>query len=426
MSGALQQASNRRGSGSFSRRTVLGLVLFGFLAFITMLYFIGAGDTQGRGNNGAAHAEANGLNGYSGLVELLKLEGEDVSTSRSPSGLETPDLLVLALPQYFDKEELGEILQKRAYVGPTMVILPKWFASPFPDRAKERVEQDIEDDWVELVSAIPFNWATNLPDHYAIETELKDTKDSANSWAGLGLQGTLPTGTNIVVTDKGNGAALVVNQSGEPLALSFPIEDEYGNTGDNEEVVFVVEPDLVNNYGLSDPSRAALALTLIDEASYGYDYPIVFDLTLNGFGGSTNLLTLAFRPPFLAATLCLILAMLIVGWRAFKRFGPAAASGPDIAFGKRRLVANGAGLIVKARRLRLLADPYVALSARRLASKLGLIKPDEEAIDDAVRRILPEDAPFSVRAQQLRAAQSPSDILRAARALNELTRKLEK
>ncbi len=426
MSGALQQANNRRGGGGFSRRIVLGLVLFGFLAFIAMLYFIGAGDTQGRGNNGAAHAASNGLNGYSGLVKLLELEGEAVSTSRSPSGLETPDLLVLTLPQYFDKDELGEILQKRAYLGPTMVILPKWFASGFPPGAESRVEEDIEDDWVQLNSAIPFDWSESLPDHYAIETELKNAKDGPNNWAGLELTGALPTDTNIVVTDRGNGAALVVNQSGEPLALSFLVADQFGTTGDNEEVVFVVEPDLVNNYGLADPSRAALALALIDEASYGYEYPIVFDLTLNGFGGSTNLLTLAFRPPFLAATLCLILAMLIVGWRAFKRFGPAAASGPDIAFGKRRLVANGAGLVVKARRLRLLADPYVALSARQLASRLGLTKPDEGTIDEAVRRILPEDPPFSVRAQQLRAARSPSDILRAARALKELTRKLQK
>ncbi len=425
MSEAIQSQSARRSGGGFSRFTVLGLVLFGFAAFIAMLYFIGAGDTQGRGNNGQAHATANGLNGFSGLVELLELEGEDVSTSRSPSALETPDLLVLTPPPYFDAEELGDILEKRAYAGPTLVILPKWFVSGFPPNLPDEVDDQVRDGWVQLNGAIPFDWSENLPEHYAVETGLQDNEKRPGRWAGFDLSGTLPGETSIAATDNGNGEPLVIDDAGNALALSFYVEDEFGNSDDTENVTFIVEPDLMNNYGLGDGDRAALALALIEDASYGYEYPIVFDLTLNGFGGTTNLLTLAFRPPFLAATLCLIMAIFIVGWRAFKRFGPSIASGPEIAFGKRRLVANGAGLILRARRLRLLAEPYAALSARRLANRLGLSKPEPQAIDDAIRLRLPEEPPYSVRAAQLRNARKPSDILRAARALKDLEGKLK-
>ncbi len=426
MSSAIHQQGSGRGSGGFSRMTVLGLVLFGFIAFITLLYLIGAGDTQKRGNDRQAHAAANGLNGYSGLVKLLEARGEDVTLSRSPSSLETPDLLVLTPPPYFDAEEIEGILQDRAYVGPTVVILPKWFATGFPPGVENRIEEELKDGWVMLNGPIPLDWSENLPDYYAFDSKLETDEARSSNWAGFGLNGKLPSKTRIFATDTGNGAALVLNSNSNALAIQFSAEDEYGNSLDTESITFIVEPDLINNYGLADVSRAKLALALIDDAQYDYDYPIVFDLTLNGFGGATNLLTLAFRPPFLAATLCLILAIMIVGWRAFKRFGPPVATGPQIAFGKRRLVANGAGLILRARRLRLLAEPYTALSARRLAAQLGISNPEPDAIDDALRIRLPDEPPFSLLAQRLRQASKPTDILRAAQALNALTRKLKK
>jgi hypothetical protein len=122
--------------------------------------------------------------------------------------------------------------------------------------------------------------------------------------------------------------------------------------------------------------------------------------------------------------LCLILALVIVGWRAFMRFGAVAASAPEIGFGKERLVRNGARLIVRAKRMRLLAAPYAALAQRRIARALGLKRADDAAIDAALHQRLPDEPPFSTRAETLREAESPEDILRAAKALDELARKL--
>jgi hypothetical protein len=192
-------------------------------------------------------------------------------------------------------------------------------------------------------------------------------------------------------------------------------------------VIVLVDPDLANNYGLADPVRAAAAMALIDELTFGGKIADVsFDMTLAGFGAAENLLTLAFRPPFLAATLSLLVALLIVGWRAFQRFGPtASARGPDIAFGKRQLIANGAGLILRARRFGLLARPYAALAARRLADRLGLVRPDAQAIDAALARRLPAEEPFTRRAARLEAAARPAEILAAARSLDELATRLQ-
>ena len=451
MSGAGNTAAQR--GSPFNRTAVLGMVVIGFIAFIAMLYFLSVGDTGDESNNGGGHAAANGLNGYSALARLVEAEGYDVVRSREESGLDTPGLLVVTPPAFFEADALDELLRRRAYTGPTMVIVPKWFATNFPPSTPPEIAAEIKDGWVRLGGASTPDWLEELGEPYTIDAETLPESDSPfdpleiqiddaeggsfevppietvgpeplepGTWAGFQSTGSLPTGRVTGANAENWQRVLVVDGDTRALALQMQLDEEY----DPEPVTFVIEPDLMNNYGLSDGGRAALALKLIEDAGYGPEDTVTFDLTLNGLGGTVNLLTLAFRPPFLAATLCLILALLIVGWRAFKRFGPPVASGPAIAFGKSRLVTNGAALILRARRLGLLAEPYADLSARRLADALGLAKPDPEAIDAALRVRLPQEEPYTLRAQRLRAANAPSDILRAAQALKELEGKLSK
>ena len=184
--------------------------------------------------------------------------------------------------------------------------------------------------------------------------------------------------------------------------------------------MIVAEPDLLNNWGMADKTRAQLALDIIEEARGDTGLPIVFALTVNGLGTSKNLLTLAFEPPFLAATLCLILAMLLVGWRAFKRFGPALVSQQAFAFGKSQLVENGAGVIQRTGRMHLLTVPYAKLMSSRLGQKLGLRTPTREQLDAALARRGLEAA--SPHLAALENARHSKDILRAARALHSLER----
>ncbi len=414
-----------RGASPFSRGAVLGIVLVSFTAFLAMIYFISVGDTGGPQNRGAAHAYANGLNGYSGFVELLEAEGFDVTRSRGREGLDTNDLLILTPPQFADPEEITSILESRQYVGPTLVILPKWIAGPIDGRVAEQDRERAGRDWVTLLGANPAPWTTDLPEPFTLTHSMNADDVSTNaSWRGFGLSGRLPTPRLTFAQNDSAFEPLVTDPAGRALVVNVVGDEGTEYYSNAHWTMFVAEPDLVNNFGLADATRAAAAIALVREAGYGDMTSVTFDLTLNGYGGSVNLLTLAFQPPFLAATLCLILAILIVGWRAFLRFGPPAASSPEIAFGKKRLVSNGAGLIVRARRLGLLGKPYVALIERKLARLLGLTKPDIEAIDAALLRRLPSEEPFSIRAARMENADRPADILRAARALNELTDKL--
>jgi hypothetical protein len=422
-----ESALQERGPAPFNRGGLLAVVLVGFTAFIAMLYFIGAGDTGHDRNTGSAHGAANGLNGYAGLAALLDAEGYDVERARGREGLETTGLLILTPPPYPDAGELARVLQNRQYIGPTIVILPKWATAAPPRDLPPETADDIQEDWVQLGLASAQPWTESLPAPFTFTNQIEElTEDEAPDWQGFEIEGELPTKTVLYAEPGDMYAALVVDGAGHVLALNIVGEAGTEYYENAHRTLFVVEPDLVNNYGLADPVRAAAALALVQEAGYGDISTVTFDLTLNGLGESMNLLTLAFQPPFLAATLCLILAMVIVGWRAFLRFGPAAADGQDIQFGKQRLVMNAAGLIVRARRMRLLADPYVALSERRLGHALGLARTQPEAIDAAIAVRLPEEEPYSHRAARLRGAGTPMEILRAAQALDDLTRKLSK
>ncbi|MBV7266031.1 DUF4350 domain-containing protein [Erythrobacter ani] len=413
-------AQTGREASPFSRGTVLAVILIGFAAFLALLYFIGAGDTGERRGDGAAHGSAVGLNGYAGLTRLLEAEGAEVELSRSPGGLETSALLVLTPGFDADPDELGEMLERRRYMGPTLVILPKWQTAGPPRQISDEVAEEFKDGWVRFTGIPDLDWTQGLPAPFTLT---RRTEPGA-MWSGFGLAGDLSSELVAYAVPSGSHDPLMSDSQGRILAFHVIGQGDHNFAEDLHTVTVLVEPDIVNNYGLADATRAAAAIALVREAAGGDASTIVFDLTLNGLGGASNLLTLAFQPPFLAATLCLILASLIVGWRAFMRFGPVSAAPSEIAFGKDRLVRNGAGLIVRAKRFGLLAEPYAVLSQRRIAHALGINRPDPGTIDAAVAARLPDEEPYSHRLNRLIRAETAPEILHAAQAMKELEGKL--
>jgi hypothetical protein len=85
-----------------------------------------------------------------------------------------------------------------------------------------------------------------------------------------------------------------------------------------------------------------------------------------------------FEPPFLAFTLALIAAAILVGLHALGRFGPPAIEGRAIPFGKRALADNVATLITRAGREDRLGDRYVVVvrDAAGAALGAGALAPD--------------------------------------------------
>ena len=433
------------GTNPFSPRVVLAMVLFGAGVFVALLWMIGAGMTHGSANNGEAHVGSKGLTGYAALADLLERQGHAVRRAQSIALLKDPGLVVLTPPMWTDGKALEKIIQNRRTIGPTMLVLPKWQAIP-----AKALQLGAKDGWVQIAGTHSPDWLKDLGQYKLTAATSANDKNQDQvkkgppvSWSGLGETGNLPD-PRIQFDRSDFVVPLVIGGDGSVLAGYWNDHGDYpalvhaaGNDGQAEDedvdetlypLLIVDEPDLLNNWGMADENRAKAALELVRLAEGGKPAATInFDMTLNGFKRSPNLLTLAFTPPFLAATLCLLIAALVAGWRAFRRFGPPLAQGRVIAFGKAALVANSAGLIRRAGRMHLLAAPYAALVRERLARTLALPRqtdPErtEAAIDRALSARDPQAKPFSRIATELRGANRPAELLRAGQALQDVER----
>ena len=436
------------GRSPFSPRVVLALVLGGGLLFVLLLWLIGAGLGNSQANDGQAHGASKGLTGYAALAAYLERRGEPVAFARTPRALQQDDLLILTPPREADGAAIAQLVTQRRYMGPTLVVTPKWTGQPVPRRSKV-----FKRGWVEITDPEPPRWE-GFEDGLQVRLAPMRAGGQPARWRGLGLGGELPSSENVL---SGQGPGLVplvvgeqdgrilagyLNDAGDYPTLRAlaagtapePVPDDEGEIDpDIHPVILVFEPDLLNNYGLGDAVNAALGERLVRAAldnHEGHD-GVTFDLTFNGFARSSNLLTLAFQPPFLAATLCLLLAALVLGWRAFLRFGPPLANGPALAFGKQALVSNAAALLRRAGRLHLAGQPYADAARERIARALALphrLDPaaTEAAIDRALAARDASATPFSTAAATMRAARRPAELVEAAQVLHSLERTLKR
>lgn len=436
-----------RPKGPFSLGGMLALVVVGSAVFLLLLYAIGAGWTGNSSQTATESADSNALNGFSALSELLERRGHDVTSVRGrlSQGFEEWDeqLLVLTPGLYSDPAELDEVIEARKYQGPTIVILPKWAVMPV---GEEEEGPDHPDDWVRTaLGPAPF-WFEQVPDFEPMELG----QGTSARWRGMGLRGALADSNQMQwIEESGNKTLLPLitdaegdilvgywNRNGWHPALAeaagkvFTAEEENGQDADIYPLVIVAEPDLFNNYGMASEARARAAVAVIEAAMDDAEMPIMFDMTIDGLGQGQNLLTLAFRPPFLAATLCLLVAMLVIGWRAFRRFGPPLAELAMVTHGKTQLASNGAALIQRARRWHLLGAPYAALVAGRIAAGLQIRASDEAAREAAIDVTLDRQGHpgprFASTAQALRQARRLPDVLRGAATLRSIERTLIK
>lgn len=430
-------------SATFSRGGGIALVVLGSLAFLILLWSIGREMDDADPNPAQAHASGKGLVGYAAMATYLEKRGYAVSRVQSPAALKTPGLLVLT-PPAFDGQAIETVVEERRHRGPTLVIAPKWIALPGEKDPKGKSREG----WVRLAGARPPSWE-GFHDEITVDVSPMRSSGQPGYWQGAGLKGAVPVSEQVLSGSGETLVPLVVGASdGRVLAAylddggDYPalrdIAEGYAPVPDDSEadyelypVVLVFEPDLLNNYGFADQVNAQLADQLVRAMLDGGEKTVAFDLTLNGYARSQNLLSMAFVPPFLAATLCLIFAALVTGWRAFHRFGPPLVAGRAIAFGKRALVANAAALIRRTGRLHLIGAPYADAARERLARALALpTRLDPAAVEAAIDRALAARAPgaasFSATAATLRAARRPHDLLRAARTLHSLERTLTK
>lgn len=395
-------------SNPFKRTTIIIMFAIGFAAFVALLYGLGAGDRLSSGNNGRAHGASNSLVGYKALANLLEKTGREVKLSRNAAGIDKPGLLILTPNPYAEADKIAEVIQERAYVGPTMIILPKWQVATTNLVGMEskkgwarRLGIVESDSGVKMLSEIvDVKLQTIHPegDEKAIEGKsdavIASTRESTKSKfnrseiANSAVGDPIPvpeihitmTGDYVrnIVEDPENGESLIGYVDDGGIYESLETLDPSQLTADEETdaayypVVIVADADLMNNTGMGNEQVARHAYNLVTALEAQTDGPIIFDLTFNGLGSSDNLLTLAFKPPFLSATICLIIAALAAAWMAFNRFGPPVREQRSIDFGKTALVNNSAGFIHRMQREYMVASPYGEMIRDEAMRAIGL------------------------------------------------------
>ncbi|MEO0439616.1 MAG: DUF4350 domain-containing protein [Pseudomonadota bacterium] len=369
----------------FRRNAIAIMFLVGFAAFVALLYGLGTGDRLASGKNGQAHGASNSIVGYKALASILEKTGTRVEYSRTPAGLDKRGLLIVTPAPYSDSEELEQIVQNRAYVGPTLIILPKWSVGSLPTLKK---------GWVQRTGLFGEEMGTRMLEAITVVEISVPEEPEERTNSGVAVLSRSAISTDVprpadpvtikgdyirhIVTDPKSGEALIayVDDGGVYAQLDSLDESQITDEEDIDisyfPVVIVADADLLNNAGMADRKTAEHALALVNAVSTGSETLVTFDLTLNGLGSAENLLTLAFEPPFLSATICLIIAALAAAWMAFNRFGPPVRDKRSIEFGKTALVHNSAGFIRRMQREHLVTDPYAELIRKQAATAAGI------------------------------------------------------
>lgn len=413
--------SAERARSPFDPRVIGAIVVIGVIGFIAMWALVALGPQLSAGNDGQGHALSRGAPGYAGIVDLAKRSGMWVDIRREVIEAvpleegEGSTLLVLTPTYDSDPDDIAGLIDAHGS-EPVLLVLPKWRTGPHtekkgwagagrPQLAPQRlIPEDalgggpIRHQFVALASE---NRA-RLPGRRSAEMATLRPGD----WQLLD-----GPRTTALLSMPGDGRAILAR-------------------GPSRRFYVLAEPDLINNFAFASRDGARTALTVLDvvaeEAGAG---GIAFDVTLNGIGGGNGgFLKLAFVPPFIGITLCLIAAMLFALWQAAARFGPARVPARAIPISKLALIESSAELVTQTRRE---ADGAAAwLRGQREALARALHAPPKlegAALDEWLDRRRPAQEgreTFASLARRLPLARNTNELLGIARALHGMRKDL--
>ena len=353
-------------------------------------------------NSSGGDAISRSAIGFAGLRELLQLSGTSTELDRGVfSRPDTkPSLIILTPGAGTAARELGEY----EFSAPTLIILPKWLVTPQVPR----------EDWVNKFGALPPAQTAAMLQQMAPGATLEMRPGSARNVEVM-LGPAAPAGLSAFTLPHveelrsigGARSVLIARNYGPLLAMV-----RHGG----QPVYILSDPDLMNDHGLSDRINARAALMIIAQLRRG-NGPVRFDVTLNGLGRDPSLLRAIFQTPILGATICSLLAALLIGWHAASRFGAPLAPARVFERGKKMLAANTADLLRMMGREGAMAPRYVQSQRDMALARLGARRasaPEQEELLAIIERSAGLAVTYPELAQQAEAARTGADLERIA------------
>ncbi len=403
---------------SFDRERVpLLLFLAGAIASIALLLLVAyAPDLRGDTSNDATAVSRSAI-GFAGLQRLLNLSAIPTEIDRGVTSNEKgrPSLTILTPPLETTAQDWRDYDEHSA----VLIILPKWITAPMP----------LNPDWVVKVGAY-------TPD--SISGMLRTIfghplAQTPGDFKGAGIGAASDDMPPVILGDIEKlqyfpGPAWTL---GKGSRIKLRLEDETkrlvpdGATvlvqvrGGDKPIYVLSEPDLMNNQGLADPSRAQLALAIINVLRRG-NGPVRMDVTMNGMTRTPNLLKALFEPPFRGATLSAFLAAMLMAMHALARFGAPLGGGRVLVRGKKGLASNSAALVRIMGREAAMAPRYVQAMRNLVLARLGgrvRGAADQDGLLARMETASHSDIHYGELVAQAGAARNSGDLLRiAARA----------
>lgn len=394
-----------RAAEAFRGRTVAIMILVGVLAFAGLTVLSVYAPQLSSGDDGRAQPLSRSAVGFAGAVKFFQARGRTVLVSRGPIRGEGAGLLVLTPGPGMSRGDLDRV----AFAGERLVVLPKWDPRPHP----------FHKGWVVRDGLVPT---------LALEKDLLID-------LGLGPHRRPGTGTRVLwwIYEDGTSSRIgetgpmtgfqTISSNGDGKGLEAVVVDQDGGVVlgrmRKSGLYVLADPDLLDTQGLKSLATARIADAIIGQLNP--QGPLIFDVTLHGYKRSRNLLTLALEPPFLGGTLCAFAAALLAGLGAAVRFGPVRRPPPPFAMGKEALVDSTAGLIRMARREPRMAQGYARLCRALVARGVGAPRQlEEEALEAFLDRLGASRGATSAFSDLMRDARATQDLA----ALMAVTRKL--
>lgn len=387
----------------FDARVVAVLICLGIAGFVGSL-IVGslAGDPEVAKPVGANGFSTSAV-GHRAFRELLAELGHDVQTHTRKEGPPAGDVsaLVLAEPLTGKRPHV----QRMVGAYPTLIVLPKWWVRPAFNNPHWAANATLLSD--SHVAGI-LNWVLK-------EAELRRIDKAPAHWK-MAAGDAMPTIDGVV--------QLVRSDRLFPL-ISTDQGILVGAVADGAHTTIVVaDPDILATHGLGKGENAALMVKLID--SFGGDGTVVFDETIHGFQIHPSVTTAIFDMPFVWITVLVSMAIGVLVWASFGRFGAPLSERDTVNTGGATLVESTSDLVVEAGNLSESFKRYVeqlqARVARRLHAPKSLSR--DELVDwlDKIGRSRGSQLGYrelmrQVLLQQDGSGKSNGNALRLARAL---------
>jgi hypothetical protein len=340
-------------------RMAVGLVLVSALSLIAYFALSAYAPDLRSDTSGGGDALSKSAVGFAGARFLLDKADVPVTLGKGPPPPGAFSLVILTPEISTGTDAIAALAQS----GVRLIVLPKWMVAPEP----------LHPGWVR--NAGIWNDATVAALMTPLVKKAKIRQGGSRTQLAAmypRFKPTLPLQPVSIET--------VQTISGDNLEPDIVDDEGYAVLAQvkGTRTYILADPDLLNNHGLGNADTARFAYRLIETLRIDAR-PVSFDVTLNGFGKSPNLLRTVFSPPFLGATLCALLAAAFIGFHAFRRFGGAARPDRVFAFGKRALADNTAAVIRMMHREPRMARPYAQAMLNLVAAHVGL--PREKAAD---------------------------------------------